>query len=186
MAVFGLLHLSKDKTYVRGDEYIGRIGNSYLETLKTPDTANVITTKHKECLLRIAPHPFGIAQTYWLAKVMYKHQLIMPYLALRFNLPTPPPIQRIIVILEAAREWENLPAARDVLEMFSANLSRLKTQEIAIKEAPPRYTDYFFWLTCYYSFFWLRYLNSFFLAKMLILLYDYLHVIYFHISYISL
>ncbi|KAF3609886.1 hypothetical protein DY000_02051585 [Brassica cretica] len=127
----------EDKNYVRGDEYIGRIGNSYLETLKTLDTANVITTKHKECLLRIAPHPFGIAQTYWLAKVMYKHQLIMPYLALRFNLPTPPPIQRIIVILEAAREWENLPAARDVLEMFSANLSRLKTQEIAIKEAPP-------------------------------------------------
>ncbi|KAJ4871355.1 hypothetical protein Rs2_44562 [Raphanus sativus] len=142
LAVFGLLHLSKDKTYVRGDEYMSRICNSYLETLKTPDTSNVLMTNHKECLLRVSPHPFGIAQTYWLAKVMCKHQLIMPSLARRYNLPTPPPVQRIIVILEAAREWENLPAARDVLEMFSYNLSRLKTQEVAIKEAPPRYSDF--------------------------------------------
>ncbi|WZZ63308.1 hypothetical protein YC2023_063415 [Brassica napus] len=148
LAVSGLLHLSKDKTYVRGDEYMGRIGNSYLETLKTPDTANLLMTNHKECLLRVAPHPFGIAQTYWLAKVMYKHQLIMPSLALRYNHPTPPPVQRIMVIREAAREWENLSPARDVLEMFSANLSRLKTQEIAIKEAPPRYSDLYRFYGC--------------------------------------
>ncbi|CAH8386209.1 unnamed protein product [Eruca vesicaria subsp. sativa] len=148
LAVFGLLHLSKDKTYVNGDAYMSRICNSYLETLKTPDTASMMLTNHKECLLRIAPHPFGIAQTYWLAKVMYKHQLIMPSLVTRYNLPTPPPVQRIIVINEAVREWENLPEAREVLEMFSDNLSRLKTQELAIKEAPPRYSDLYRFYGC--------------------------------------
>lgn len=148
LAVFGLLHLSKDKTYVRGDENMNRIGNSYLESLKIPDTVNMMMTKHKECLLRIAPHPFGLAQTYWLAKVMFKHQLLMPSLADRFNHATPPPVQRIMVILEAAREWENMPAGKDVLEMFSDKLARLRTWEIAIKEAPPRFSDLYRFYGC--------------------------------------
>ncbi|CAA7032795.1 unnamed protein product [Microthlaspi erraticum] len=145
LAVFGLLHLSKDKTYVRGDDYMNRIGKSYLEALEIPDTSKkllgLMMAKHKECLLRVAPHPFGLAQTYWLAKVMYMHELLMPSLALRFHHATPPPVQRIMVVCEAAREWENIPEASDVLEMFKDKLPRLKAQEVAIKEAPPRYSD---------------------------------------------
>ncbi|CAL9219406.1 unnamed protein product [Arabidopsis halleri] len=147
LAIFGLFHLRKDKTYVKGNKTLNGIANSYLETLKIADTENMMMTNHKKCLVHIAPHPFGIAQTYWLAKVMYKHQLLMPLLA-SFHYTTPPRVQRIMVILSAAREWENLPAGQDVLEMFSDKLARLKTQEIAIKEAPPRYSDLYRFYGC--------------------------------------
>ncbi|VVA96307.1 unnamed protein product [Arabis nemorensis] len=123
---------------------MNRIGNSYLETLKIPETGNMKMREHKECLLRIAPHPFGVARTFWLAKVMYKHQLMMPSLAARFHHATPPPVQRIMV----AREWEDLLEGKDVLEMFSDKLARLKTQEIAIKEAPPRFSDLYRFYGC--------------------------------------
>ncbi|KAG2273221.1 hypothetical protein Bca4012_086016 [Brassica carinata] len=45
-------------------------------------------------------------------------------------------------------EWENLPGARDVLKKFRGKLSRLMTQEIAIKEAPLRYSDLFRFYGC--------------------------------------
>ncbi|KAG7575817.1 hypothetical protein ISN45_Aa03g002680 [Arabidopsis thaliana x Arabidopsis arenosa] len=70
LAIFGLFHLRKDKTYVRGNKNLNGIANSYLDTLKIADTENMMMTNHKKCLVHIAPHPFGIAQTYWLAKVM--------------------------------------------------------------------------------------------------------------------
>lgn len=105
LAIFGLFHLRKDNTFVRGNKNMNRIAKSYLETLKTADTENMMMTNQMECLVRIAPHPFGLAQTYWLAKVMYKHQLLMPSLVPLFHYATPPSVQRIMVILSAAREW---------------------------------------------------------------------------------
>ncbi|XP_020592018.1 uncharacterized protein LOC110032662 [Phalaenopsis equestris] len=112
LAMFGILHLAKDRTYKSNDINMDRICASYIKTLRTDVTQYVDIDNmlaHKEAIARTGPHPFGLAQTLWIARVMGRHGLLTAPLALRLN-ATPPPVQRLMLAHACSREWANFPA----------------------------------------------------------------------------
>lgn len=141
IAMFGLFHLNKDHTYRTGDSNMERIGASYLNTLRTGTNAALIESMlaAKEAFVRTCAHPFGLAQTYWLAQVMHRYSLLMSPLMIRFDV-TPPPVQRLMIVNAAAKEWDGLPAGRTLTAMFRDDFDLIRSEVIRVKAQPPSYS----------------------------------------------
>lgn len=141
IAMFGLFHLNKDHTYRTGDSNMERIGASYVNTLRTGTNSAMIESMlaAKEAIVRTCAHPFGLSQTYWLAQVMHRYSLLMSPLMVRFDV-TPPPVQRLMIVHAAAKEWDGLPAGRTLTAMFRDDFELIRSEVIRVKAQPPSYS----------------------------------------------
>lgn len=141
LALFGLLHLSKDHTYRSGDPNMERVVAVYLKTLEplTQRHHNTTVEIHTESIVRTGPHPFGLAQTYYVAKALNRNGQIAPALAVRIDV-TPPPVQRIMIAQAAAREWTSLPSGEDMLFVYGAQIRTVHRAVDLIKAEAPRYS----------------------------------------------
>lgn len=141
LAMFGLFHLNKDHTFKTNDANMDRIADSYLNTLRTDTTAENMSymKQHVEALVRTAQHPFGLAQTYWLARVMALHTRLMSPLAVRLD-TTPPPVQRLMICNAAAREWDGMPAGKAVSALYYDELATIRAEIAQIRKEPAHYS----------------------------------------------
>jgi hypothetical protein len=141
IAMFGLFHLSKDHTFRSNDQHMDRIGKSYIKTLRTMNNAALIEemVAHQESVVRTAAHPFGLAQTYFVAQYMAIHNKLASPLAVRTNV-SPPPVQRFMIVKAAKHEWENLPVGRVLSNIYAEMLVRVDAMVAAIEECPPAYS----------------------------------------------
>lgn len=142
LAMFGLFHLNKDHTFRTGDQNMERIGSSYIQTLRTGVNGPMIDEmeKNKEVVVRTAPHPFGLAQTYWLAQVMAQHEMLMAPLQIRRN-TTPPPIQRVMITQACTNEWASMPAGQTINVKFAAEIELVDAMALKIRTTPPAYSS---------------------------------------------
>lgn len=142
LSIFGLLHLNKDHTFRTGDVAMQRVGKAYLYTLRTyvPQAEMTELETHMEAILRTGPHPFGLAQTYCLAKHMARFSRLTPALMLRSS-TTPPPVQRMMIVYAAMREMDGLPVGRMMIETFTSDLATLAAAIEQVKANAPAYSD---------------------------------------------
>lgn len=105
LSMFGLFHLSKDHTFRKGNTNMHKIGNSYVKMLRVGTNQATVDSMlaNKEIIVRIAPHPFGLAQTYWLAHAMHCYGFLYTTLATRIN-SFPPPVKRLMLVDAAVSE----------------------------------------------------------------------------------
>lgn len=142
LAIFGLLHLNKDHTFRSGDATMDRVGTSFLQTLRTSATTQMLETMgtNKEVILRTAAHPFGLGQTYWLARAMFRTHRLMPALAIRID-TAPPPVQRILIVHAAVAEWTGMPIGNAINEAFQPTIQSIADFVATIKASPPSFSD---------------------------------------------
>lgn len=142
LAMFGLFHLNKDHTFRSSDANMDRIGTSYINALRTLTTTQTLDAMlgNKEEIVRTAPHPFGLAQTYWLAKFMAEAKLLASPLEIRKDV-TPPPVQRVMIAFATQQEWSNMPAGQDMNMIYRNAIEELKTGVELIKANPPAYSS---------------------------------------------
>lgn len=142
LAMFGLFHLNKDHTYRTNDANMERIGTSYVGTLRTG--VNDATFKtfdgFKEVLVRTAPHPFGLAQTYFLARVMGNYSMLTSPLAKRVD-TTPPPVQRLFIMLTAIGEWAGVPSGKELVKLYEDEVDVMDAERQLVLASPPSYSD---------------------------------------------
>ncbi|KAL5101059.1 hypothetical protein RYX36_005386 [Vicia faba] len=106
LALLGLLHLNKDRTFCTNDDNMNRECTSWLNTLHTITTKTMQNKilKQKEELCRITALPVGLAHTYGRAQVLGKRtNMLPPHLALRLDV-SPPPVQRIMIVDSSQRD----------------------------------------------------------------------------------
>lgn len=142
IAMFGLFHLNKDHTFKTGDANMNRIGTSYLTALRTIEgyeSHGNLETK-KEALVRTAAHPFGLAQTYWLAKAMHAHQLLSKPLMIRHD-TLPPTVQRLAVAHTGMSEWLTMPVGRNMQDAYYDEYKAIEDAVNAAKASPPAFSD---------------------------------------------
>jgi hypothetical protein len=141
IAMFGLLHLNKDHTYRTGDANMERIGKSFLQTVRTITTTEVQTQflGQQEILVRTAQHPFGLGQTYFVAKFMYRYSMLAEPLAIRIN-ASPPPVQRIMIARAAYNEWGSIPAGQAISVLYDKNIGVIDAEAAQILVEPSRYS----------------------------------------------
>jgi len=142
IAMFGLFHLNKDHTYKTGDANMNRVGTSYLTALRTIEgyDSHGPLEGQKEALVRTAAHPFGLAQTYWLAQVMHAHQLLSKPLMIRHS-TLPPTVQRIAVAFTGMSEWLTMPVGRHMQEAYYDEYKAIEEAVKAAKASPPAFSD---------------------------------------------
>lgn len=142
IAMFGLFHLNKDHTYKTGDANMNRIGTSYLTALRTIEgyESHGQLENQKEALVRTAAHPFGLAQTYWLAQVMHTHQLLSKPLMIRHS-TLPPTVQRIAVAFTGMSEWLTMPVGKNMQEAYLEEYRAIEDAIKAAKASPPAFSD---------------------------------------------
>lgn len=142
IAMFGLFHLNKDHTYKTGDANLGRIGTSYLTACRTIPgyESHGPLEGHKEALVRTASHPFGLAQTYWLAKAMHTHKLLAKPLMIRHD-TLPPTVQRIAVAHTGMSEWLTMPVGKNMQDAYYDEYKAIAAAVEAAKESPPSFSD---------------------------------------------
>lgn len=141
LAVFGLFHLAKDHTFRTGDANMARIGASYLRTLRTDIDSDALEDilSNPEPFVRTAPHPFGLAQTYWFAQVLGKlGKLVLPLIH-RLD-TTPPPVQRLMIAHAARNEWLSLPAGRIVDTLYSEYYPAMESEVQRAKTNAPAFS----------------------------------------------
>lgn len=142
LAMFGLMHLAKDHTYRTGDNNMARVGTSYLQTLRTipdPDVMAEIKEQH-QAIIRTGPHPFGLGQTYFLAKYMKMMGLLASALHIRVGV-TPPPVQRLYIVLAAVDEWTSLPVGMVLNRSYAPEIQSLREETALIDANPPAYSN---------------------------------------------
>lgn len=144
ISMFGLFHLAKDHTYRENDANMERIGTSWLNTLQLvcEQTMHTYILANREVICRTAAHPFGLAQTYFCAKLMNKCNGLSMSLALRVT-STPPPVQRIMICDAATRGWATLPAGSALNEVYKKHVALVVAGVAAVKENPPAYSGLF-------------------------------------------
>ncbi|KAL5055706.1 hypothetical protein RYX36_036388 [Vicia faba] len=145
LALFGLLHLNKDKTLCTNDDNMNRVCTSWLNTLHTITTKTMQNEilKQKEELCRIAALPFGLAQTYWLALVLGKRtDMLAPHLALRLDV-LPPPVQRIMIVDSSQRDWVKFPAGQEVNSIYKKQIELVMQGVGLVRDCPPAYSEFY-------------------------------------------
>lgn len=142
LAIFGLLHLNKDHTYRTGDANFTRIGKSYIETLRTMVFEDTLALMHQndEIVLRTAPHPFGMAQTYFVARLMGHTETLAKPLSKRVD-ACPPPVQRVMIVQAAMDEWCTTPGGNALSLAFGNTRQLVAAEADKIKLSPPDYSD---------------------------------------------
>ena len=141
LAMFGLFHLNKDHTHRSQDAAMQRIQKSYIGAIRTAttDETNESMQSKPEEVARTAPHPFGLAQTYWLALAMGKLEKLAAPLALRVN-TCPPPVQRLLMVNAMLKEWASLPAGQILNKAFAEEFSTIVREVDIVRETPPKYS----------------------------------------------
>lgn len=142
IAMFGLFHLNKDHTFKTGDANMNRIGTSYLTALRTIEgyDSHGPLENQKEALVRTAAHPFGLAQTYWLAQAMFHHKLLAKPLMVRHS-TLPPTVQRISVAFVGMSEWLTMPVGKHMQEAYMDEYIAIEAAVANAKECPPAFSD---------------------------------------------
>jgi hypothetical protein len=142
LAMFGVFHLNKDHTYRTGDNDMERIGRSYLNTLRTISSSDIVTLLYNNQLdvVRTAPHPFGLAQTYWLFRVMHRENFLAAPLAIR-NDVRPPPLSRLEVVNAAKKEWTNLPIGSIINRLYAPQITVIEAMRAEIGDNAPAYSS---------------------------------------------
>ncbi|MCD7449129.1 hypothetical protein HAX54_049491 [Datura stramonium] len=140
--MFGLFHLEKNETFRTGDPNIVRIGKSYLSTLMTMVDQPVIEElyNNQEVACRTAAHPFGLGQTYWLARALNRFGGLASPLAVRLDV-TPPLVQRLMIVEAATDEWTVVPVGARLNALFAEQLDKIANEIKAIKAVPPAYSE---------------------------------------------
>jgi len=141
IALFGLMHLNKDHTYRTNDSAMNRIGTSYINTLRTLAIDNEVKDMiaNMESTVRTAAHPFGLGQTYAVARIMAEHNRLAPALALRRSV-TPPPVQRFFIARAAYREWGALPVGVLLNEMYAPEIDAVDQVCTLVEAAPSKFS----------------------------------------------
>ncbi|KAJ0447844.1 hypothetical protein HanRHA438_Chr17g0816841 [Helianthus annuus] len=120
LAMFGLFHLAKNHTFKKGDANMERIGITYINSLRTMVPPNIIEELkgNQEAGVCTAARPFGLAQTYWLVQALHNRLGLAVPLSLMLGV-TPPPVQRLMIVDAAQKEWQNLPISRVLNDLFN-------------------------------------------------------------------
>ncbi|KAL3630823.1 hypothetical protein CASFOL_023807 [Castilleja foliolosa] len=142
IAMFGIFHLNKDRTFRTNDPNMKRIGNSYIQKLR-PDATNAVVKYMKsntEAIVQTGPHPFGLAQTYWLARVLFRRDRMSTPLGQRID-TTPPPVQRVIICDATACEWDAHSIGKLTSELYAEELAIVRAAVAQIKASPPSYSE---------------------------------------------
>lgn len=141
ISMFGLFHLAKDHTYREGDLNMERIGTSWLNTLQLVCDRDMhdYLLANREVVSRTASHPFGLAQTYFCAKLMNKCHGLSLSLALRVS-STPPPVQRVMICDAAIRGWATLPAGSALNGVYKQYVKLINDGVLMVKDNPPAYS----------------------------------------------
>lgn len=142
VAIFGLLHLNKNHTFITGDANMERVGDAYLNTLRTMVDTSVIDEMKgaREVILRTAVHPFGLGQTYYVAKVMDRFGNLTSPLSLRLSV-TPPLTQRIMIVRAAVGEWKQMPVGPIMEALFAGQIELIAREFGEIMTSPPSYSE---------------------------------------------
>jgi hypothetical protein len=141
LAMFGLLHLNKDHTYRPTDTNMERICTSYIETLRTLvyEHNTDFLKQQMEVVCRTGPHPFGLGQTYFLARLMHNYAYLAPALMIRYDV-APPPIQRFMIVSSVVDQWSALPAGQKLNESFHKVIKVIDNEVARIKSSPPSFS----------------------------------------------
>lgn len=142
LAMFGLLHLNKNHTFITGDASMSRICTSYINTLRTMVPLSVIEELkgNMEVTCRTASHPFGLGQTYAVAMILHRISGLASPLDLRITV-TPPLTQRLMIVSAAAAEWEQLPVGKTMTKLFEEMIVYIREEIKVIKGGPPHYSE---------------------------------------------
>lgn len=118
-----------------------RKGIFYIDTLRTTVSSQAIKDlkSHQEVAVRTAPHPFGLGQSYWLAKALHAVKALAIPLSLRLG-ATPPTVQHLIKVNAAAREWQIFPIAGLLTSVFGGRLEAIATEIENIRQNPLAYS----------------------------------------------
>ncbi|RHN66665.1 hypothetical protein MtrunA17_Chr3g0093781 [Medicago truncatula] len=142
IGLFGLFHLNKDHTFCNNDPIMNRICTSWLNTLDsiTTKTMQNEILKQKEALCRIAAHPFGLAQTYWLAQVLGRTNMLASKLALTID-ASPPPVQRFLVFEATFSDWGKLATGKEVNYFYKERIELILEGVDLVRKCPPAYSE---------------------------------------------
>jgi len=142
LSIFGLMHLNKNHTFITGDTNMDRVGDAYINTLRTMVSTSLIDEMRgqKEVVVRTAGHPFGLGQTYCVAKLMHRVNALASPLALRITV-TPPLTQRLMIVQAAVKEWKQMPIGPTMTGLFHEQLTAIGAAIDAIYTNPPAYSE---------------------------------------------
>jgi len=140
-AVFGALHLSRDHTYRPNEPAMVRIGEVFLNCLRTVASNPILEALRqlKKETLRTAMHPFGLAQTYYVHLWGSEFKITSEPLQVRRNI-TPPPVQRIKIASAALSQIGALPIGELIQRAFSTQTNIIRQAEADINSSPPSYS----------------------------------------------
>jgi hypothetical protein len=141
IALFGLLHLAKDHTFKTHEDDMKRIAVAYIRSLRTLVMPQVVDymEQHIEAIVRTAAHPFGLGQTYFLARYLNQRHLLANALSLRVN-ATPPPVQRLYIVQAATDEWRSVAVGSQINDLYHQELSVVKRMIEEIDKDAPHYS----------------------------------------------
>lgn len=146
IAMFGLMHLNKNHTYVTGDASMDRVGQAFINTLRVMIAPEHIDTikANQEVFVRTAAHPFGLGQSYAVARIMHGGDTLVSPLALRITV-SPPLTQRLMIVHAAMQEWDQLPVGATMKQIFQVQSAEIENAIEVVKANPPGHSELYYY-----------------------------------------
>jgi len=142
-ACFGILHLAADHTFKPSDKGLTRKAKAFLECLRTimPEEDMTELLTHAEVYQRTAPHPFGLASTWYLmqsldagddshaAEPLAKRKLVFP-----------PTASRLAMVYASILEWNQFPGLAIVNEYNRVHVDVLARESDRVRQFTPAFS----------------------------------------------